>query len=119
MSASSDGGRVVFLSGDLMFASRVQAAAEQAGLAFHLSGSLPESDTEDIRYVILDLSTRSGQIAGLSEQCEARCPQAMLLAYGPHVQVAKLTAAREAGIGRVLTRGQFNAALPTLFKSPR
>ena len=44
---------VVFLSGDLMFASRVRGAAEAAGLEFHLAGSLP--DVDDIEWVIVDL----------------------------------------------------------------
>ena len=114
-SASSGGGRVVLLSGDLMFASRVQAAAQRAGLDFQLAGSLPQSDGEQIGYVILDLSTRGGLAAELPAQCQTRCPQAQVIAYGPHVQVTKLKTAREAGIGRVLTRSQFNTLLPQLF----
>lgn len=115
MNEPSDTGVVVFLSGDLMFASRVKAAAESAGLVFQFSGNLPEENTDSIRFVVLDLATRSGLTAEIVGQCEQRCPQAELIAYGPHVQVAKLTAAKEAGIPIVLTRGQFDQRLPTLF----
>ncbi|MCG8653461.1 MAG: histidine kinase [Pirellulales bacterium] len=121
MTAATDdhtpAGKVAFLSGDLMFASRVQGAAQRAGLAFSLSGSLPDSDTEAIRYVILDLSTRSSQTDSLIDQCRQRCPDAKIIAYGPHVQAAKLEAARQAGIPTVMTRGQFDAKLSSLFSA--
>ncbi len=111
----SSTGSVVFLSGDLIFASRVKGAAEQAGLNCRLSGSFPESDTDSIRFVVLDLSTRSGLTAEIVNFCLDNCPQAKLIAYAPHVQLGKLAAAREAGIPVVLTRGQFDSKLPTLF----
>ncbi len=44
------GGSVVMLSGDLMFASRVRAAAQGAGLTFHFGGSLPDADLRSVRY---------------------------------------------------------------------
>ncbi len=115
-SDDSPGGTVVFLSGDLIFASRVKGAAMQAGREFCLSGSLPETETESIRFVVLDLSTRGSRIDEIVKQCVQRCPQARLIAYGPHVQVVKLAAAREAGIPTVMTKGQFDAKLPTLFR---
>ena len=111
----SPAGTVVFLSGDLMFASRVKGAAERAGLDFVFSGALPAEDTDRIRFVILDLSTRSSLTSELVQTCGESCPQAKLLAYGPHVQAARLSAAREAGIPLVLTRGQFDAKLSSLF----
>ena len=109
------GGSVVMLSGDLMFASRVRAAAQSAGLTFHFGGSLPDADLEDVRFVVLDLSTRSGLISSIAGLCAERCPQATLIAYGPHVHVDRLSAAKEAGIPHVMTNGQFNAQLSQLF----
>jgi len=109
---------VVMLSGDLMFASRVKAAAERAGLAFRISGKLPDDNTESIRFVVLDLSTRSGLTAEIADHCANRCPQAKLIAYGPHVQVGKLNAARQAGIATVMTNGQFDSQLSRLFEDP-
>ena len=114
MSESREG-IVVFLSGDLMFASRVRGAAEQAGLRFHLGGNLPDEINEQIKYVVLDLSTRSQLTETLMSQCAERCPGATLIAYGPHVQVSKLAAAKDAGIPVVMTRGQFDSRLSTLF----
>ncbi len=99
---------VVMLSGDLLFASRVKSVAENAGFEFRFGGNLPEDRADAIRYVILDLSTRSGLTATIIDLCRQRCPQARLIAYGPHVQVEKLNAARQAGIELVMTNGQFN-----------
>jgi hypothetical protein len=106
---------VVFLSGDLMFASRVRGAAEAAGLGFQLTGSLPEDRM--IRWVIVDLATRSGSVDGLMQRCQQVCPDAKVLAYGPHVQVAKLEKAKQAGIPVVITRGQFDRSLGSLFEA--
>lgn len=112
--AANSNDRVVFLSGDLMFASRVRAAAEAADWTFQLAGSLPEE--ADIALVIVDLSTRSGALDGLMERCHAICPDARVIAYGPHVQVARLDAAKQAGVPIVLTRGQFDRSLSQLFQ---
>ena len=126
-SAADGSPSVWFLSGDLMFASRVRGAAERVGLRFRLSGSLPSADeggavgpdggvtAERPRYVILDLATRFSLTEYVVAWVREHHPAAIVIAYGPHVQVARLKAARDAGIERVMTRGQFDAALATLF----
>ncbi len=106
---------VVFLSGDLIFASRVKAAAQRSGLSFRLSGSLTRDESDQVAYVILDLSTRSTLTPDIVSQCAQRCPDARLIAYGPHVQTGRLAAAKEAGIPVVMTRGQFDSKLATMF----
>lgn len=107
---------VWFISGDLVFASRVRAACEAAGHVFRSTMTVPQPTSDGpIAWVILDLSSRSGVTADLMPACAAVCPDARVIAYGPHVQVPRLRAAREAGIPTVLTRGQFDAALPGLF----
>ena len=110
MTTDSTAGSVLFLSGDLIFASRVRAAATANGREFQLSGSLPD-DCQGVAFVIVDLSSRSKVIDGLMDACQRQCPEARVIAYGPHVQVARLKAARDAGIPTVLTRGQFDAVL--------
>lgn len=103
------------LSGDLMFTSRVESVVKRAGLQFRFGGQLPEDDTDSIRYVVLDLSTRSGLIETLVPLCQQRCPQAKLIAYGPHVHVDRLSAARNAGFHSVMTNGQFDGQMHELF----
>ncbi len=77
----------------------------------------PMTSTDSIRFVVLDLSTRSKLTDEIVTQCNERCPQAKLIAYGPHVQIAKLGKARAAGIAMVMTNGQFDSQLPRLFES--
>lgn len=129
-SAADGSPSVWFLSGDLVFASRVRGAAERVGLRFRLSGSLPPSNAteghavvpdsggateERPKYVILDLATRFSLTEQVVAWVREHHPGAIVIAYGPHVQVARLKAARDAGIERVMTRGQFDVALATLF----
>ncbi|MFG0254360.1 MAG: histidine kinase [Rhodopirellula sp. JB053] len=111
----SQAGVVVFLSGDLIFASRVRAAAQAAGLEFQLAGNLPEQPSDQVRFILVDLSTRSKVVSGLMQSVEERFPNSQVVAHAPHVQVERLRDARQQGIPNVLTRGQFNEKLATLF----
>lgn len=108
--------RVLFLSGDLIFAGRVRAAADAAGVQFQLSGRLPEQPDPSIGWIIVDLSSRRSLVPTIAGEVAERFPAAQLLAYAPHVQVELLRAARQAGIETVLTRGQFDQRLPHLFQ---
>lgn len=116
---------VAMLTGDLLFASKVKSTAQAAGWTFYMGGNLPQPETEAsgesngdaIDVVILDLSTRSGLVDKIMEQCRQRCKNARVIAYGPHVHVAKLKAARDAGIPTVLTNGQLDAGLTKLFEA--
>ncbi|MCC9599853.1 histidine kinase [Stieleria sp. JC731] len=111
--SSDNAETVVLLSGDLIFASRVRAAAQNAGYAFKLSGALPE--IESIKFVIVDLSTRSGLLEQLMDYRDRVCPNAITVAYGPHVQEKPLELAKQIGVQKVMTRGQFDRSLATLF----
>lgn len=115
--ASSSGG-VWFFSGDLMFASRVRHAAQRAGYAFSIQGSWPEEPTSEAGWIIVDLGTRSGAAAEIRRRAAEEFPAAATIAYGPHVQPQRLADARRSGYDMVLTRGQFDALLPTLFDTP-
>lgn len=107
--------KALFLSGDLIFAGRVRAAADAAGVTFQLSGRLPEQADPAIGWIIIDLSSRKTLVPTIAGEAAERFPAAQLIAYAPHVQVDLLRAAREAGIGTVLTRGQFDQRLSSLF----
>ncbi len=108
---------VWYFSGDLLFASRVKSAAEIAGLPFALLGKWPDSPSFIPRWIIVDLATRSGGAAAIATAAKEQYGSAQLLAFGPHVDIAKLKNAREAGFDHVLTRSQFDTLLPTLFRS--
>jgi len=106
---------VWFFSGDLLFASRIRGAAERAGVPFQLLGRWPENAEPAPGWIIVDLATRSGGATEIRQRAGESFPAAVTIAYGPHVQPQRLSQARAAGFDHVLTRGQFDAALPELF----
>ncbi|XZE53802.1 histidine kinase [Planctomycetaceae bacterium SH139] len=115
--------RLIFLSGDLVFASRVRGACEEAGYDFHFGANLPPpadpQAAQAVPFVVLDLATRSGLTEKLVADARVHYPNARLIAYAPHVHKGKLQAASEAGFDEVLTRGQFDRWLtqPTRWKT--
>ncbi|MEY3176578.1 MAG: hypothetical protein RLZZ436_4492 [Planctomycetota bacterium] len=100
---------LVLFSSDLMLLSTVGHAARQAGLSFQSVTSadvagplLQSSDT----LFCLDLSASGADPQALA----AIMPPEVLsraIAFGPHVHTTRLDAARDAGFGTVLSRGQF------------
>jgi hypothetical protein len=113
---ATDAKAVWFFSGDLLFASRIQSAAQRHGVAFSLMGKWPETWTTPPGWVIVDLATRSGGSTDIRQRTAEAFPGAVTIAYGPHVQPARLSKARQDGFAAVMTRGQFDAALPDLFQ---
>jgi CheY-like chemotaxis protein len=108
---------VWYFSGDLLFASRVSAAAEQSGLVFSLLSRWPEQPPSAPRWIIVDLATKSGASAEIYQQSKSHYPDVPCIAFGAHVQAARLSQARQVGFDPVLTRGQFDSALPTIFEA--
>ena len=111
---------VVLCSTDLMLISSVGGAAEACGFAFASVNSLQaaiEKATTAGSIVCLDLNAFCSDpnefAASASPELVARS-----IAFGPHVHTAKLDAARTAGIGRVMSRGQFVSGLLTHFVKP-
>ncbi len=90
---------VVALVDDLMDRSRITAAVP-ATVATRSVGDVAGADV-----VIVDLARHAGAVA------EARqlVPDAFLVAFGRHDDTATLTAARDAGADRVLSRAKFFA----------
>jgi DNA-binding NarL/FixJ family response regulator len=67
-------------------------------------------------FVVLDLSLPGCQPASIVAQLKASYPNVKLVAYAPHVHVALLQSAADAGCHAVLTRGQFHQQLPQLLE---
>ncbi|HEX6135001.1 MAG TPA: hypothetical protein VFZ24_13625 [Longimicrobiales bacterium] len=120
MKDTSSDRTVVAAVADLVFGSRIRAAAEQAGIrcVFVRSGELLAEHAPAADLVLLDLETRwldaPADIAALkADPVTARTP---IVAFGPHVDEAALVAAREAGADRVLARSAFVRLLPELLR---
>ena len=111
---------VILCSTDLMLISSVGGAAEARGFGFASFNSLQaaiEKAATAGSIVCLDLSAL---YSDPDKFAIAASPEllARSIAFGPHVHTAKLDAARAAGIGRVMSRGQFVSGLLTHFVKP-
>jgi hypothetical protein len=111
---------VVFLSTDLVFASRVEGTAKELGTPVKIVGDAAAAaaacDDAAVRLVIIDLESAGPEVAqAVALVVDAARKQTrekpLVLAYGPHVHEARLDAARAAGCDRVLSRGQFSSQM--------
>jgi CheY-like chemotaxis protein len=111
---SSDQANALFLTGDLVFASKVQASAGRTGkrLAVVMSAAaLLERMAEGPRLVLIDLTAPGLDVRDLVARLRAFEHPPAVVAYAPHVHEQTLAAAVQAGCDEVLTRGQFNSQL--------
>ena len=103
---------VVLLASDLMLSSSVSGFAASAGAKFRSAASASElGDTGlngDSHLLLIDLGLAGLDVSSLTTLVGPDVLKTAV-AYGPHVHTAKLQAAQEAGIGTVMSRGQFSA----------
>lgn len=111
--------KCIFLTNDLIFSSRVSSAAGNQGAALKVVGSqaalLEEASQEDTALVVLDLTSAGLQTDVCVADLRKLASPPKIVAYAPHVMEGKLVAARDAGCDEVLTRGQFDQRIATLF----
>jgi DNA-binding NarL/FixJ family response regulator len=111
---------ILLLTADLMFTSRVQAAAASLNVSLQLvptPAALPDKLTADCRLVFIDLTLDNLNLPAAVKAIHAAAPSAKIVAYGPHVDHALLADATEAGCHQVLTRGQFDKSYRDLLAS--
>lgn len=109
---------IVAVIDDLIFRSRIHAAAESAGAALTVLPST--ADAAALRdaapsLVLVDL----GAPAAIDRIRDLRAlpgPPATIVAFVSHVRADLIVAAREAGADRVLARSAFVAELPALMR---
>jgi CheY-like chemotaxis protein len=104
---------------DLLSASRIAAAARMGGVELIQCADRAELLRlvcgPDVYLVLLDLAAPDLVIADLVASLRSGCAGPLsIVAYGPHVDAARLTEARDAGCDRVLARGQFLAQVTTI-----
>jgi ActR/RegA family two-component response regulator len=101
----------LILTDDLLFASRVTATARSHGIRVE-----QVRDTDQIAArakisapscVLLDLQVAGDRIEQLVTSLAALSPPPFIVAYGSHVDVASMSAARKAGCNVVLPRSAF------------
>ncbi|MAV37038.1 MAG: hypothetical protein CMJ59_16450 [Planctomycetaceae bacterium] len=110
----------LFLTDDLMFASRVGAQAESLGLTIQTVNSVETLGEalacEPLLFVIDLAAVATDQLATTIAAVRQRVPGATVIAFGPHVWEAKLKAADQAGCDQVFTRGQFHNEMAALLQ---
>ncbi|HEY8217313.1 MAG TPA: DNA-binding response regulator [Acidimicrobiia bacterium] len=89
--------RVVALLGDLMDRSRLQGAVPD------LEVVATAADAAGAAVVVVDLARHADALA----EVRAVAPDAVVVAFGPHVDADALAAARAAGADQVLPRSRF------------
>lgn len=115
---------ILYLAADLLWATRIRSTAETLGIAARpartpemLAARLADSP---VRGLVVDLD---GGDAALDLITHLRRPDATpaeravrIVAWGPHVEVEKLRAAKQAGADAVLARGAFGRSLPAILR---
>ena len=103
---------ISFLTNDLLFSSRVTGIAEDQGHLVKIAPNLEQlvavTETFCPSLILLDLSSLSAEVQTMVTEIRRVYPQVPIVAYGPHVHTARLTAAREAECEQVMTRGTFD-----------
>jgi AmiR/NasT family two-component response regulator len=114
--------QVVLVTSDLTVISRVDAAAARIGAAV---SSIAGSDAEVVArsmemkpdMVVIDLGAPL-DVKSLVEQIRGATPDPpRFVAFGPHVHVDRLQAARDAGCDAVLSRGQFLSQIDSVLNN--
>jgi PleD family two-component response regulator len=116
---------VLALVDDLMFTSKIKAAATQLGvpLAFARSSAAALTDMRATRpaLVILDLnSTRAEPLATVAAmKADPALADIPTVGFVSHVQAELIDAAREAGVTEVMARSAFTMKLPEILARGR
>ena len=119
--ADAGAGTVILaLAADLLFASRIRAAASAAGVDAVLFRSaealLDAARARTPRRVLIDLDARGIDAPALIRalKADARTSASEVIAFVAHVNEPAIAAARIAGADRVLARSAFVRLLPSL-----
>jgi DNA-binding NarL/FixJ family response regulator len=108
---------------DLMFRSKIEAAAANIGVEVFYSADISRArelcETLKPKVIIADLSDTSFSLVDVVQMVREAAPLATLTGFASHVELKTLKAARDAGFGKVLSRSEFTAQLPALLAAAR
>lgn len=113
---------VIALPADLIFAARIRAAADAAGVRAEICRNATDFEAAAGNapgaLVLLDLDARRADVPELIRRLRAAGGRHRIVAYGSHVGAERLAAARDAGADRVMARSGFVRELPLLLVLP-
>ena len=118
---ASDARDGLLVSNDLMFTSKILGTAQALGYRFVKSAKADDAVAKIVKHqprlVIVDLTSgAAADFDGMSSYRQALGSDRVLLAFGPHVEVDALDAARRAGCDVVMPRSKFSMTLPDLLQ---
>ncbi len=105
---------VLALVRDLLFGSRISGAARTASVTLKIVRDPARLEAENGSLLLADLNLE-GAIEAAAEWQKRTGGQTVGFVF--HVDVPTINRARGAGLSRIMTRGQFAEALPTIFLS--
>jgi len=110
---------IVALTDDLMVGTRIDGTLAAAGYAVQIVGdydALLAAARAGAGAVVVSFGGRTGDGVAAIRALRANATTARLpiLAFGPHVDMAARTAARDAGATRVTTNGAFFTRMPAI-----
>jgi len=112
--------RGVLLTHDLIFSTKVTSTARALGLEVAAAADLARAAElcrdKRPRCVFIDLGVPDLDITAAVAQLRSAADAVPTVAYGSHVDKARLDAARAAGCDEVLPRSRFSAELPDLLR---
>ena len=113
--------QALLVTADLMFAAKFEAAVERAGItgdtALDAAAFESKLSAGSPKLVVLDISTPWLEVPAVMERLNSLGEsKPTVLAFGAHVKVDALDAARIAGCDVVIPRGQFNAQMDELLR---
>ncbi|MCV0403317.1 MAG: hypothetical protein K5924_06360 [Chloroflexi bacterium] len=109
---------VLALVDDLLLGSRIEAAARGAGVDYARVASLDDLPEPDDRPVVLFVAwdERAPDWGVGLAAWSGSSPRFRLVLFGPHTDLAGHRAAKEHGIGPVLSRSKLMSSLPELVR---
>ena len=122
MRAAAAEGGIILLGQNLLFAARVETAADPWGRPVRQARTLAEFRevyaAGDISLLLVDLegdaAVWQAVLAELQDGAEAGPSGLHIVAFGPHEDTATMERARELGCAAVLNKGRFAATLGQL-----
>lgn len=116
------GRSILLLTKDLFFVPTLRAAAEKLDCPLVVALSI-DSDkltglaADEVAAWVIDLNcVPVDSIPVVVSALTARFPQARRVAFGPHVQAQRLSAAENAGCQQVVSRGQLSSQIDRLMR---
>lgn len=118
MSESADTPHVFLLASDLMLTSTVSGFANATDAKFqsgNAAAAISVATSGARMLLLIDLNGLNTAIGDLTEKLPDSVVETAV-AYGPHVHTETLQAARDAGIPRVISRGQFSTNVSQIIR---